>query len=86
MTWRELLLSVVSAVVGISMMGYLMRTAPSATPVPTRHFVAYMNETEYSVDADEMRVEGFCTVFLRGGVRFAAVCGQHTVSEAVEVR
>jgi len=83
MNWRAFLLSA-AVIVGLWTAGvlYVMR---DAKPAPLRLFVAYQGAESYRVEANEFRIEGFCSVFYRGGVRFATVCGQHTVSEAVEV-
>ena len=59
---------------------------PAPAPAPLRFFVAHTDRDEYRVQAHETRVEGFCTIFLRDGVRFAGICGSHTWSETVEVK
>ena len=57
----------------------------AGSPKPALHtYVAYMGPDGYKVTAESFETDGFCTVFLKNGRRFAAVCGQHTVSEAEE--
>lgn len=87
MSWRALWMSVGLAFVWTIAALYAVRAVPTAPlPVPLRIFVAYQGAESYRVEATEFRIEGFCSVFYKGGVRFATVCGQHTVSEAVEVQ
>lgn len=82
MSWRSLWVSVALALVWTSAALWAVH---ESAPVPApRYFIATQDSNEYRVIADEARVEGFCTVFIRDGVRIAAVCGQHTWSEAVE--
>ena len=80
MSWKAFALSATGIVALVSaLLLYVTSGRTSA-----RHFVAYQGEDVYKVQADEARVEGFCTVFVRDNLRIAAVCGQHTWSEAVE--
>lgn len=86
---KENLLAAFALVVALGALGvvvyrYVPVAAP-AEPAPLRLFVARMAGEDYRVEAHEFRIEGFCTVFVRGGRPFASICGQHTVSEAVEV-
>jgi len=83
MSWKAFGLTVV-ALAGLWSAVFFYISRPVSAP-PRRLFVAYQGAEQYRVEADEFRIEGFCSVFYRGGVRFATVCGQHTVSEAVEV-
>lgn len=83
MTWRTLGLSILLAVAWTS--AALLSVRYASGPAPMRYFVAHMEGQDYRVEAHGFRTDGFCTVFLRNDRPFAAVCGQHTVSEAVEV-
>ena len=83
MSWKAFGLTVV-AIAGLWSAVFFYISRPASAP-PLRIFVAYQGAESYRVEANEFRIEGFCSVFYRGGVRFATVCGQHTVSEAVEV-
>lgn len=87
MSWRAFVLSA-AVIVGLWTAGtvYVMQGTKPAPAPPLRLFVVYQGPEGYRVEAEEFRVEGFCSVFYKGGVRFATVCGQHTVSEAVEVQ
>lgn len=86
MSWRALWASVGLAFVWTIAALYAVRSTELSRPASLRIFVAYQGAESYRVEATEFRIEGFCSVFYRDGVRFAAVCGQHTVSEAVEVQ
>lgn len=81
MSTRALLVSILLAVVwtGAALITYRTAVGPATV---TRIFVAETVTDRYVIHADEARVEGFCTVFVKDGVRIAAVCGQHTWSEA----
>lgn len=85
MSWKALWVSVVLGVVWTVAALYAARSVETPRPPALRLFVVYQGPEGYRVEAEEFRIEGFCSVFYRGGVRFATVCGQHTVSEAVEV-
>lgn len=78
MTWKEFALSTAGIVVMTGALIFYL--ASGATPV--RYFIAYQGEDEFRVEADEAKIEGFCTVFIKDEVRIAAICGQHTWSEA----
>jgi len=80
MSVRALVASIAMALVWTGAACWAMRPA---TP-KLRYFVADQGQDTFRVQADEARVEGFCTVFVRDGLRIAAVCGQHTWSEARE--
>lgn len=81
MSYKALLVSIALAVAWTAAIILAMR--PSSAPL--RHFVAQQGSDQYRVQAHEARTEGFCTVFIRDGVRISGVCGYHTWSEAVEV-
>ncbi len=80
--WVSVVLGIVWTVAGL----YAARAAETPRPPALRLFVAFQGAESYRVEAEEFRIEGFCSVFYKGGRRFATVCGQHTVSEAVEVQ
>lgn len=86
MSWKTFVL--VGTLIGLvwgMMLWYVAAGRPLNTGPRLRTFVAYQGQDGYKVEAEGFHTEGFCTVFLKSGRRFAAVCGQHTVSEAEEV-
>lgn len=83
MSWRALLFSILMATVWTCAALFTLRS-----PAPAPRTFAVFNERgvePLTVTADEVRIEGFCTVFLRGGQRIAATCGQHWWSEYAEI-
>lgn len=77
MIWRALGLGVMLT---MFLVAALLYVASSPAP-PLRHFVITQQPDGYRIQAHEVVAEGFCSVFIRDGVRIAAVCGSHTWSE-----
>lgn len=81
MSWKAFALSILTLLILWGGCVLYISTAPR----PALHiYVAYMGQDGYKVTAESFETDGFCTVFIKSGRRFAAVCGQHTVSEAEE--
>lgn len=85
MSWKTFVLvgTLIGLVWGL-MLWYVAAGRPLNVAAPLRTFVAYQGPEGYRVEAEGFHIDGFCTVFYKGGRDFAAVCGQHTVSEAEE--
>lgn len=83
MTWRAFGFSIL---LGLAWTAAALWAVRPPSPPELRIFVAHSERDDWRVEAHEARVEGFCTVFVRDGLRIAAVCGQHTWSEAREVQ
>lgn len=78
MSWRAFALSVIAI---FTLLSCALLYVSSGGP-QLRYYVAYQGENEFRVEAHEARVEGFCTVFIRDGIRISGICGYHTWSEA----
>lgn len=51
-----------------------------------RNYVLDTSGGMYKLDADEAKIEGFCTVFYTNGRATAAACGQHYWGDVTEVK
>jgi hypothetical protein len=83
MSYRALAVSIALALVWTGVALWAVR--PPA-PAPVRYYEIHAGADNYRIQADEVRQDGFCSVFIRAEQRIAAVCGYHTWSETVEVQ
>ena len=80
MSYRDVMISVGIALVVVAAALYAVR--PSSAPLRT--FQLHYDHDDYKIEADELRSNGMCSEFLKGGKVIVAVCGMHTVAEMVE--